>query len=437
MKLETVLNRLPNDWHINPLDDLIQFISYGFTNPMPTVMSGVWMITANDINHGQIRYSTARQTSEFAYDNLLTRKSKPIKGDLLLTKDGSLGRVAVVGDEKICINQSVAVIRPNPTSLNTNFLKHLLQSDFYQKEMILNAGGSTIKHIYITIVDKMLILTPPLAEQQKIAHVLTDADNYISALEKLIEKKKMIKEGLMVNLLTGKQRLKEFAFNEDGTAKGYKDSELGKIPEDWNLKYFTDVFSFLSTASFSRDQLTAEHNTCACIHYGDIHTKLDYCIDTNTFVSGYVSTNQVMNYAAIQQGDLIIADASEDLNGIGKSIEVLNQPNIKVVSGLHTFLARDIKENFVLGFRSFISSNPLIIKQYKRLASGLKIYSLSKSTFKNIILPLPSKDEQESISKILFNHIKEIETLNKKLEKAKAIKIGMMQKLLTGEIRLA
>jgi len=235
MKLEAVLNRLPNDWHINPLDNLIQFISYGFTNPMPTVMSGVWMITANDINHGQIRYSTARQTSEFAYDNLLTRKSKPIKGDLLLTKDGSLGRVAVVGDEKICINQSVAVLRPNPTILDTSFLKHLLQSDFYQKEMILNAGGSTIKHIYITIVDKMLLLTPPLAEQQKIAQALTDTDNYISALEKLIEKKKMIKEGLMVNLLTGKQRLKEFAFNENGTAKGYKDSELGKIPQDWDI----------------------------------------------------------------------------------------------------------------------------------------------------------------------------------------------------------
>ncbi|WP_122902358.1 restriction endonuclease subunit S [Acinetobacter sp. B51(2017)] len=331
------------------------------------------------------------------------------------------------------VNQRIALLTVN-SSYHANFIFRMLNRNEYFLSFDDGVKQTNLKKK--EVLDCPLRI-PPLAEQQKIAQALTDADNYISALEKLIEKKKMIKEGLMVNLLTGKQRLKEFAFNEDGTAKGYKDSELGKIPEDWNLKYFTDVFSFLSTASFSRDQLTAEHNTCACIHYGDIHTKLDYCIDTNTFVSGYVSTNQVMNYAAIQQGDLIIADASEDLNGIGKSIEVLNQPNIKVVSGLHTFLARDIKENFALGFRSFISSNPLIIKQYKRLASGLKVYSLSKSTFKNIILALPSKDEQESISKILFNHIKEIETLNKKLEKAKAIKIGMMQKLLTGEIRFA
>lgn len=334
---------------------------------------------------------------------------------------------------------NVALIKVTPKgNILKDFAWHYLRNDRLFKHIDkLSRRTSGQTGVDLNELENYPIQLPPLAEQQKIAQALTDADDYISALEKLIEKKKMIKEGLMVNLLTGKQRLKEFAFNEDGTEKGYKDSELGKIPEDWDLKYFTDVFSFLSTASFSRDQLTTEENTSACIHYGDIHTKLDYFIDTNSFISGYVSASQVMNYVAIQQGDLIIADASEDLEGIGKSVEVLNQPNIKVVSGLHTFLARDSKENFALGFRSFISSNPLILKQYKRLASGLKVYSLSKSTFKNILLPIPPKGEQESISKILFNHIQEITILNKKLEKAKAIKIGMMQKLLTGEIRLA
>ncbi|EXB70227.1 TPA: restriction endonuclease subunit S [Acinetobacter nosocomialis] len=416
----------PKNWDIEPLKNSINLINGRAYALHEWESSGIPVIRLQNLTGSSENYY---------YSNLnLPEKNYCYSGDLLYMWSATFGPYIWSGEKAIF---HYHIWKLGISSRNDkDYIYHLLNNISENLKKTASNGG-TMLHITKGFMDELLLPLPPFDEQQKIAQALTDADNYISALEKLIEKKKMIKEGLMANLLTGKQRLKEFAFNEDGTAKGYKDSELGKIPEDWDLKYFTDVFSFLSTASFSRDQLTTEENTSACIHYGDIHTKLDYFIDTNSFISGYVSASQVMNYVAIQQGDLIIADASEDLEGIGKSVEVLNQPNIKVVSGLHTFLARDSKENFALGFRSFISSNPLILKQYKRLASGLKVYSLSKSTFKNILLPIPPKGEQESISKILFNHIQEITILNKKLEKAKAIKIGMMQKLLTGEIRLA
>ena len=69
------------------------------------------MITAADINDGGLQLETARKTSESAYRTLLTAKSKPQPNDILLTKDGTLGRLAVAGNETICINQSVAVLR--------------------------------------------------------------------------------------------------------------------------------------------------------------------------------------------------------------------------------------------------------------------------------------------------------------------------------------
>lgn len=413
MKLEAVLNRLPNDWHINPLDNLIQFISYGFTNPMPTVMSGVWMITANDINHGQIRYSTARQTSEFAYDNLLTRKSKPIKGDLLLTKDGSLGRVAVVGDEKICINQSVAVLRPNPTILDTSFLKHLLQSDFYQKEMILNAGGSTIKHIYITIVDKMLLLTPPLAEQQKIAQALTDTDNYISALEKLIEKKKMIKEGLMVNLLTGKQRLKEFAFNENGTAKGYKDSELGKIPQDWDICSLTDLATKITMGQSPESSYYNNQELGLPLIQGNADIK-----NRTTIIRNYTSkvTKKAFN------GDLILSVRAPVGEVAKASFECCIGRGVCSIQYENDYLYY-----WLINFEN----------KWDQFSKGSTFDSINSHELEKVIIHVPSKEEQIAISHTLGEFDEEIKLLELKLLKAVNIKQGMMQKLLTGEIRLA
>ena len=95
-----------SEWKRVKLDDCLELITYGFTNPMPDTISGPWKVTAKDIVNGRINYSSARHTSQDAFENELTDKSRPIKNDLLLTKDRTLGRLAIVGDEKyVLINQ--------------------------------------------------------------------------------------------------------------------------------------------------------------------------------------------------------------------------------------------------------------------------------------------------------------------------------------------
>ena len=94
---QTEVGLIPETWDCAKLDEFISFISYGFTNPMPTTEDGVYMVTATDIEGGQINYQTARFTSRDAFDRKLTSKSKPMPDDVLLTKDGALGRVALVG----------------------------------------------------------------------------------------------------------------------------------------------------------------------------------------------------------------------------------------------------------------------------------------------------------------------------------------------------
>ncbi len=203
---DSELGRIPKSWEVVELKDYLTFISYGFTNPMPETSDGIPMITARDVREGCIDYENSRNTSREAYDSLLTAKSKPIVGDILLTKDGTLGRVALVDREQICINQSVAVLRPNQT-VSGLFLKNLLEAPYYQNTMIENAGGSTIKHIYITVVDKMKVVKPSVNEQEKIVCIISALNKKISSLDKKLSQTQALKKSLMQDLLTGKKRV--------------------------------------------------------------------------------------------------------------------------------------------------------------------------------------------------------------------------------------
>ena len=161
------LGEVPEHWDITRVGWMCEFISYGFTNPMPSTDEGPYMLTATDIEFGRVKYEEARHTSEVAFKVLLSPKSKPEAGDVLLTKDGTLGRVTVFdGEYETCISQSVALLRLDKKKLVPEFLSMALMGSDYQRKMIFDAGGTTIKHIYISILAKMSFILPSLDEQE-------------------------------------------------------------------------------------------------------------------------------------------------------------------------------------------------------------------------------------------------------------------------------
>ena len=177
------------------LDYYIDSITYGFTNPMPDANEGPWKITAKDIINGRINYSTARKTNRLNFDKL-TSKSKPDINDILITKDGTLGRVALVDKSDICINQSVASIKCTKKIL-PQFLSIMLQIPEYQNLMKKDAGGGTIKHIYITKLARMNVLVPPIDEQQEIVNFKYQIDKSKFAVQKSLEKAETLYKSLM------------------------------------------------------------------------------------------------------------------------------------------------------------------------------------------------------------------------------------------------
>jgi type I restriction enzyme S subunit len=134
---------------------------------MPDAENGPHKITAKNVKNGSIDLIGARRTTREAFDELLTAKSKPKIGDVLLTKDGTLGRTAVVKTNDICINQSVAVLTPKEDVL-PDYLQEILSCRVNQEAMIADAGGTTIKHLYITRVPKIPVFVPRVAEQQEL-----------------------------------------------------------------------------------------------------------------------------------------------------------------------------------------------------------------------------------------------------------------------------
>jgi len=244
------IGEVPDHWDVAPLRDFIDLITYGFTNPMPDAEDGPWKLTAKDIVGGRIQYSTARRTTVHAFTALLTDKSRPKVGDVLLTKDGSIGRVAVVDRDNICINQSVALLRPNQRIL-PRYLAFLLRSPFYQARMEGDSDGSTIKHIYITRVDKMEVAVPPVDEQVEQLAVLGGIDDRIALLRETNATLEAIAQALFKSWFVDFDPVRAKAEGRDPEGvppevadlfpSEFEDSELGEIPKGWRVGRLGDV----------------------------------------------------------------------------------------------------------------------------------------------------------------------------------------------------
>jgi type I restriction enzyme S subunit len=205
---DTEIGKIPRTWEVATYGKLTDRITYGFTNPMPHVDMGHYIITAKNIVDGKIDYSSAVVTSEEAYSESLTEKSRPKIGDVLLSKDGTIGRSAVVDRDGICVNQSVAVLVPRKDLILPSFLSLSLESPNTQNLINVHSAQTTIAHIAITKVAKMKFGLPAIPEQKRITEVISCVDRMLQIEKKQRAALGWVKQGLMDLLLTGKVRVR-------------------------------------------------------------------------------------------------------------------------------------------------------------------------------------------------------------------------------------
>lgn len=206
----------------------------------------------------------------------------------------------------------------------------------------------------------------------------------------------------------------------------------------WDEKPMDEVYSFKGNNSLSRDKLNYDRGTVKNIHYGDIHTKFSTLFDVTKELVPYINPAESFDGLHTEndcaEGDMVFADASEDLEDIGKSIELIRLNGERVVSGLHTILARPAAGKLALGFGAYLFKSKRVRIQIQKESQGAKVLGISATRLTKIQLPIPTtKAEQQKIAECLSTLDELIGAESQKLDALRARKKGLMQQLFPRE----
>lgn len=305
------------------------------------------------------------------------------------------------------------VLRSNSKSI-PRYIYYITQLKRFRKQlegqMIGTAGHRRVP--MEAIKNFTLEILHPLPEQKAIAKVLSDVDELIESIEKLIRKKKQIKEGAMQELLTGKKRLPGFS---------------GK----WEVKRLGELGVTYSGLSGKKKE---DFNNGNSYYITFLNVLNNPVIDLKQVEKVRVSKWENQNL--VRKGDIFFNTSSETPEEVGMcSVLMEDKPNLYLNSFCFGYRLYDGSKCDALYLTSYLRSD-LGRKMFSTIAQGSTRYNLSKKEFNNIAIPLPPLPEQKAIAQILSDMDAEIEALEKKLDKYRKIKEGMMEKLLTGQVRL-
>lgn len=219
--------------------------------------------------------------------------------------------------------------------------------------------------------------------------------------------------------------------------QGYKDSPLGIIPEDWEVKRLGEVCAFLRNNTLSRNQLNETNGEVQNIHYGDILVKYQSILNARAESIPFVNQEDYKDNLNefIEDGDIIMADTAED-ETVGKACEIINVDSKRILAGLHTMLLRPQKGIFASSFLGYHINSNSYHRQLNALMQGIKVCSLGKQATANTFLLVPSLSEQQRIVSVLSLWDTAISKQTALIEKLSLRKRGLMQQLLTGKKRL-
>lgn len=211
---------------------------------------------------------------------------------------------------------------------------------------------------------------------------------------------------------------------------------------EWHSYTLGEILTFYSTNSFSREKLNYDTGSVKNIHYGDIHTKFPSIVSVSDnkdipFINNEIDLSKYSEDQYLQNGDLIIADASEDYEDIGKAIEVKNIDDEKVLAGLHTILARDNNNITVNGFKAYLFSTNSLKTKIKIIANGISVLGISKNSLSKLTVNVPSKNEQNVVVDFISLIDNKIELLEQKHQYYLDFKKFLMQQIFAQKLRFA
>ncbi|MGB4335544.1 MAG: restriction endonuclease subunit S [Chromatiaceae bacterium] len=408
---QTEVGVIPEDWVVAPLGALTEPtrpISYGIVQTGQCVRNGVRCLRVLDIDDGRINKTNLVTTTKAISDAYKRTVLKA--GDLVTPLRGKVGDVAMVDEDLAGSNltRGVALIAIQ-SDWSASFCKQFIASPATRSRLEQSMNGSALQEVPIATFRAFKIAFPPSkAEQEAIAEALSDADALIESLEQLLAKKRQIKQGVMQELLTGKRRLPGFS-------------------GEWEVKRLGKLGEFLKGKGVTRDQ--AQSGTLPCVRYGEIYTThRDYIRAFQSWISAEVASTATR----LRSGDVLFAGSGETKEEIGKCVAFVGDRETYAGGDIVILRPRDIDPLFF----GYAMNTPSVNRQKASLGQGDAVVHISAAALADVSLPVPEKPEQTAIAEVLSDMDAEIAALEAKLAKARRLKQGMMQELLTGRIRL-
>lgn len=406
---------VPTDWHVRKMSDIL----YNELRPVPKPQEPYWRLGLRSHAKGTF-HELVNNPEEISMEELFEVKAN----DLIVNITFAWEHAIALADKE---DEGMLVSHRFPTYVfkdgnSPEFFKAVVTQKFF-KDMLgyISPGGAGRNRVMSK--PAFLNLTgyiPPIREQKKIAEILIQCDKVIELKKYLIEEKKLLKKWLMQNLLNPDSGVRLPRF------KG----------QNWYSKTFTELFSFGSSLSASREQL-GEEGICY-LHYGDIHGNTAYYIDMVKDINSLPRLDCQLpeEKKLLCDGDIAFVDASEDYDGVSKYVVIFNPENVPFVSGLHTIPAHCKTNELTKLYKRYCFQSYEIKKQMSFYASGMKVLGLNKENLGKIVVRYPSIPEQIAIANVLFVADCEIDLLEQELAQWQAKKKSLTQLLLTGIVRV-
>lgn len=415
----TELGEIPYEWSIKRLDECTTKITDGsHSSPTPVDISDYKICTVANMKKYSLDLESSANICEEDYKRLIKNGCGAKYGDVLLSKDGTVGKTLLFSqsEESLVFLSSIAIIRPEQSILCGEYLNQYLKDTNTLDRLTNTKIGSAIKRIVLRDIKSTKIVLPTINEQEKIALILLVVDEQIDNTEKLIEKNQKLKKGLMQELLTkGIGHIK------------FKKTEIGEIPEEWDVKKVGDICEVKGGKRLPKGyQLEDEDNAFPYIRVADMYMGGIRQDDIKYVPKDIV--DKIKNYK-ISKDDLFISVAGTlgivgqvpyELDGANLTENADKLCNIQINK---LYLMKVLQSNII---QSIIEAEQTKSAQPK----------LALTRIKEFLIPVPSDIEQVRIASILVEVDEKIEEYENKKQKLEELKKGLMQQLLTGRIRV-
>jgi type I restriction enzyme, S subunit len=403
----TEVGVIPEDWRVSPLVDLGKFKN-GINKSSEAFGHGFPFVNLMDVFGVSSIYSVAplglvdtTNAEQQAYDLR--------KGDVVFirssVKPSGVGLTALVETDLPKAVYSGFLIRFRDGGLLDHvFKRHCFNEEGFRKRIIAASSVSANTNVNQDSLRKLLLALPPTKEEQSaIAEALSDTDALIESLERLIAKKRHLKQGAMQELLTGQKRLPQFE-----TKPGFKQTEVGTLPQDWQLDSIENLAHITTGGKNTQDRVDDGQ----------------YPFFVRSQIVERINSYSYDGEAVLTAGDGV---------GTGKVFHYING---RFDAHQRVYRISEFSER-INGYFFFLYFSSHFYRRIMQMTAKSSVDSVRREMIAGMLVPLPpTKAEQEAVASILSHMDAEISALEAKLAKARQLKEGMMQELLTGRTRL-